>query len=36
MRDIEKRCLDIRTIECPGGPDEGCCEFCPGPCQTIY
>ena len=25
---------EIETVECPGGPHDGCCEFCKGSCFT--
>ena len=36
---MSKLIKDFSTViikGCPGGPDPGCCEFCPGPCQNLY
>lgn len=34
-RNMEERFNDVTSSQCPGGPDDGCCEFCPGPCETL-
>jgi len=33
-KELETRLLDVKTSHCPGAPQEGACEFCPGPCST--
>jgi len=31
---IKENYSNIVWSECPGGPHEGCCEFCSGSCTT--
>ena len=34
QKELISRMNEIETVECPGGPHDGCCEFCKGSCFT--
>jgi len=34
QKELISRMGEIETVECPGGPNDGCCEFCNGSCVT--
>lgn len=36
MMELQRRSAEVVTVECPGGPQDGCCEFCTGSCCTLY
>ena len=33
-KELIDRIDEVETVECPGGPHDGCCEFCNGSCFT--